>query len=426
MRALPGRGALPRAGRVAAGDRLRGRARARTGASSTSAPRSRRCSATRRTNGSPTEPVAREHPPRRARGGARGERQQEQLSRETDRRITSEYRMVHRNGRTVWVRDIARLCAAIGESSFWRGVIVDITAEHSAQRALADAHERHRGMVDALPACSYRAERRAMGRWHFVSAQIQSPAGLLAGRVVRRPDPVAGKPPRRRPRAARARGAGADDLPPGTEFVSEYRLRHRSGRGGRRARPWDPDHGRRRGADDRGDPHRHQRRARRRGGRRRPRRRLPARLRRLRRHLGRRADRALPSCQSQNVESVSLNSTLSDLAASRQQVEGLLDGIQKHLEALGTNLRSVSTQLTATDDPAGQRDSVTVAADGIARPDRQALGTAEGSLHPDGLAELHVGDASYDDWDVVARLRRARDRARVSPGAHRPGGSRRC
>lgn len=32
----------------------------------------------------------------------------------------------------------------------------------------------------------------------------------------------------------------------------------------------------------------------------------------------------------------------------------------------------------------------------------RALGTGEGSLHPDGLAELVVGDASYDDWDVVA------------------------
>jgi hypothetical protein len=31
----------------------------------------------------------------------------------------------------------------------------------------------------------------------------------------------------------------------------------------------------------------------------------------------------------------------------------------------------------------------------------KALGTSEGSLHPDGLAELKVGDASYDDWDIV-------------------------
>jgi hypothetical protein len=32
---------------------------------------------------------------------------------------------------------------------------------------------------------------------------------------------------------------------------------------------------------------------------------------------------------------------------------------------------------------------------------RELLGVGEGSLHPDGLAELQVGNASYDDWDVV-------------------------
>jgi hypothetical protein len=32
---------------------------------------------------------------------------------------------------------------------------------------------------------------------------------------------------------------------------------------------------------------------------------------------------------------------------------------------------------------------------------RELFGVGEGSLHPDGLDELHVGDASYDDWDVV-------------------------
>jgi hypothetical protein len=28
-------------------------------------------------------------------------------------------------------------------------------------------------------------------------------------------------------------------------------------------------------------------------------------------------------------------------------------------------------------------------------------GTAGGPLHPDGAAELHVGDPAYDDWQVV-------------------------
>lgn len=32
---------------------------------------------------------------------------------------------------------------------------------------------------------------------------------------------------------------------------------------------------------------------------------------------------------------------------------------------------------------------------------RLVFGVGEDSLHPDGLAELKIGDASYDDWDVV-------------------------
>jgi hypothetical protein len=32
---------------------------------------------------------------------------------------------------------------------------------------------------------------------------------------------------------------------------------------------------------------------------------------------------------------------------------------------------------------------------------RELFGVGTDSLHPDGLAELHVGDAGYDDWEVV-------------------------
>jgi hypothetical protein len=31
----------------------------------------------------------------------------------------------------------------------------------------------------------------------------------------------------------------------------------------------------------------------------------------------------------------------------------------------------------------------------------KALGASGGSLRPDGLAEIAVGDAAYDDWDIV-------------------------
>lgn len=267
-----------------------------------------------------------------------------------DVRTTSEYRMVHRSGRTVWVRDVARVSRADDSKLFWRGVLVDVSAERSAQLALADAHERHRGMIDALPACSYRAERRAMGQWHFVSAQIE---------------PLLGYTPQEwcaDPTLWRA-SLHADDrerleleeqrqmtVAPGTEFVTEYRLRHRDG------------HAvavRDRGiltSDDDGEPM------------------VDGILTDISAERAAEAvadgladvyrltcgdcgaawatDQVEPcrACQSHNVDSVSLNSTLGDLAASRQQVEGLLDGIQKHLEALGTNLRSGSAQLAPRGD----------------------------------------------------------------------------
>ncbi len=267
-----------------------------------------------------------------------------------DARTTSEYRMVHRSGRTVWVRDVARVSGADDGKLFWRGVLVDVSAERSAQLALADAHERHRGMVDALPACSYRAERRARGQWHFVSAQIE---------------PLLGYTPQEwcaDPTLWRA-SLHADDrerveleeqrqmtLTPGTEFAHEYRLRHRDG------------HAvavRDRGilsTDDDGEPM------------------VDGILTDISAERAAEAvaegladvyrltcgdcgaawatDKIEPCrvCQSHNVDSVSLNSTLGDLAASRQQVEGLLDGIQKHLEALGTNLHSGSAQLAPRGD----------------------------------------------------------------------------
>ena len=268
------------------------------------------------------------------------EAQQEQQSLESDARIASEYRMIHRSGREVWVRDVARISKGEDDARFWRGVLIDITAERGAQAALADAHERHRGMIDSMPACSYRAERRAMGRWHFVSAQIQpllgyTPEEWCANPTLWRASLHADDRERLELEEQRLM-----ELPAGSEVVSEYRLRHRSGRvvavrdrailtrdaGELLIEGILTDISAERAAEavadgltdvyrlscgDCGASWAAER-------------------------IGR-----CPECSSQNVDGVSLNSTLQDLAASRQQVEGLLDGIQKHLDALGTNLRSV-------------------------------------------------------------------------------------
>ena len=203
-------------------------------------------------------------------------------------------------------------------------------------------------MVDALPACSYRAERRAMGTWHFVSAQIQSLLGYSPAEWCA--DPTLWRASLHADDRERLELEEQEQMnqPPGTEYVSEYRLRHRSGRvvavrdrgiltTGDAGEPMIEgiltDISAERAAEAVADG--------------------LADVYRLAcgdcgaTWAAERIERC-PSCRSQNVESVSLNSTLSDLAASRQQVEGLLDGIQKHLEALGTNLHHASTQLTAS------------------------------------------------------------------------------
>ena len=295
----------------------------------------------------PTSCGASASTPTSSTGCSSSRREQERSRSRADARIASEYRMVHRSGRTVWVRDIARVCRGRRRLALLaRRALIDISAERSAQLALADAHERHRGMIDAMPACSYRAERRAMGQWHFVSAQIEpllgyTPEEWCADPTLWRASLHADD--RERVELEEQRQM---ELPAGTEFVTEYRLRHRDrarlvavrDRAILTARPdGEPmiegiltDISAERAAEAVADG--------------------LADVYRLScgdcgaTWAAEKIERCR-ECSSQNVESVSLNATLHDLAASRQQVEGLLDGIQKHLDALGTNLRSVSAQL---------------------------------------------------------------------------------
>jgi PAS domain S-box-containing protein len=276
------------------------------------------------------------------------EREQEEAARGTDRRHASEYRMVHRDGHTVWCRDVARLYDEPGEPPYWRGVFLDITAERLAHQSLATAHERHRGVVDGLPACVYRAELGMVGRWEFVSSQIEPLLGYTAEEWIA--DPTLWR--------ASLHGDDRERIelqenslataPAGTDVVSEYRLRNRSG-----SVVWVRDRALV-SADAEGRPV------------------IEGILTDISAEraaaFGAEAadvyrlactdcattwasDKIEPcrECRGHNVESVSLNAALRDLASSRRRVEGLLAGIQKHLDALGT-LHSASARIPA-DDP---------------------------------------------------------------------------
>jgi PAS domain S-box-containing protein len=75
---------------------------------------------------------------------------------ETGEPFLIEYRMIARDGRTVWFRDEASLqLDAHGRPAYWQGVMMDITARREAETGLAEAESRYRALVEQLPAIAY-------------------------------------------------------------------------------------------------------------------------------------------------------------------------------------------------------------------------------------------------------------------------------
>jgi PAS domain S-box-containing protein len=63
--------------------------------------------------------------------------------------FSEEYRIVRKDGRTVWVLDQARLVRPEGRAPYWQGFQLDITARKEAERRVRDAHEHLRLVVDS-------------------------------------------------------------------------------------------------------------------------------------------------------------------------------------------------------------------------------------------------------------------------------------
>jgi PAS domain S-box-containing protein len=137
--------------------------------------------------------------------------------------MISEYRLLHRDGHVIWVRDEARTVDSGNGGTYWRGVLIDITEARVAQRALSEAYERYRGLVHGLPICVYRTCVAGRGR-EFATPQILRLLG----------DPVADETPSvtlwesslHPDDRARVLGEQERQLakPPGASMVSEYRL----------------------------------------------------------------------------------------------------------------------------------------------------------------------------------------------------------
>jgi diguanylate cyclase (GGDEF)-like protein/PAS domain S-box-containing protein len=70
--------------------------------------------------------------------------------------FASEYRVVHRDGRTVWVRNESVLVEdEVTGSRYWQGFMLDITERKRAEEKIRNAEERYRTLVEQIPAVTY-------------------------------------------------------------------------------------------------------------------------------------------------------------------------------------------------------------------------------------------------------------------------------
>ena len=87
------------------------------------------------------------HPDDRARVLAADRESNEQ---EIGEPFSDEYRMVHKDGRVVWVQDEARLVRTGDAPPYWQGFLLEITERKEAEERLAEALEREREATQQL------------------------------------------------------------------------------------------------------------------------------------------------------------------------------------------------------------------------------------------------------------------------------------
>lgn len=100
-----------------------------------------------------------------------------------------EYRIRHRDGRWIWLRDGAvPVRDEDGTTRFWQGVLHDITAQKEAEQAHREAEERYRALVENVPAVVYVVARDDDRRTLYVSPQVERALGYTQEEWLDQPD----------------------------------------------------------------------------------------------------------------------------------------------------------------------------------------------------------------------------------------------
>ncbi len=81
---------------------------------------------------------------------------EDERTNETGEPFIMEYRQFAKDGHVVWIRDEATLVRdEDGRPLYWLGVQIDITERKRAEKALGDAEQRYRTLVEQIPAVTY-------------------------------------------------------------------------------------------------------------------------------------------------------------------------------------------------------------------------------------------------------------------------------
>jgi PAS domain S-box-containing protein len=100
-----------------------------------------------------------------------------------------EYRIRHRDGGWLWVRDGAvPVRGPAGEIRAWQGVMHDVTARKEAEQALRGTEEKYRALVENMPAVVYLVAPDDDRRTLYVSPQVERALGYPRGEWLDQPD----------------------------------------------------------------------------------------------------------------------------------------------------------------------------------------------------------------------------------------------
>lgn len=144
-------------------------------------------------------------------------------------RFQSEYRMIARDGRTVWFRDEAAVVEdPLSGLSFWQGVMLDITEEKRLAEAGSTSEAKYRTLVETLPAIVYLGEYGDQGDWLYISPQLEHVLGYTPQEWLAHPGPMnTFTHPDDLPAA---REAEERSLATGEPYRAEYRMQAKDGR----------------------------------------------------------------------------------------------------------------------------------------------------------------------------------------------------